>query len=346
MKYTFFILVLIFCAGCAEKGVVKLNDIQTEFDEFPSVDSLKFISISDTLLKEPSKMLIAGEKLLIQTFCKAKNMHLAIFSLNKNQVINEVVREGDGPNEMLACEMNLIDDKLWLYDMRKMRVGFAQVDSFLSNTPNISWYKLNHCYYRTAMLNDSIMLGTNDFENKSKINFVNVVTGEVEGKGSYSHLDNNLNLSALIDACSCYVNVNPKTKDILLSYRYTDVIEIYNSEGKIKYAIQGPEGFDIDFSVGKNGMRKTKKTRKAFVNCYITENNIYLLYSGCRRTDENWVYGTEIFVFSWDAKPLKRYILPQPIYTFAVDESNGVIYSYSRQNEELVKAPFPSGVKP
>lgn len=41
-------------------------------------------------------------------------------------------------------------------------------------------------------------------------------------------------MSSFIDACNSYIEVNPKTKDILLAYRYTDVIEIYDSEGNLK----------------------------------------------------------------------------------------------------------------
>ena len=147
-----------------------------------------------------------------------------------------------------------------------------------------------------------------------------------------------INLGTLIDACSCYVDINPKTKDIVLAYRYTDVIEIYNCKGELKYSLHGPECFDIKFRSNGVSMVKTKDTRKAYVNSYVTEKNIYLLYSGCKKNEANWANGTELYVFSWEGQPQKKYILDQPIYTFAVDEDRGVIYSYSIQKDELVKA--------
>lgn len=70
----------------------------------------------------------------------------------------------------------------------------------------------------------------------------------------------------------------------------------------------------------------------------MTENSIYLLFSGGKRNKKNWATGNEIYVFSWDGKSKKRYVLEQPIYTFAVDEDKNVIYSYSLQTEELIKA--------
>ncbi len=188
------------------------------------------------------------------------------------------------------------------------------------------------------MLNDSIMLGTNNLESRKKISYVNLLTGKTEEKGDYAYLDESIDLDVLIDASSCYIDVNPKTKDILLSYRYTDVIEIYNKKGELKYSLQGPESFNIEFQPRQRGMGKTKDTRKAYVNSYVTEENIYLLYSGCKRQDKNWSNGMELFVFSWDGKPLKRYTLEEPIYAFAIDEKEQLLYSYSLETENLIVA--------
>lgn len=342
MKYIYLIISVLFCAGCTSNIKIKINDSAVQFSSFPSTDSLKFVAISDQVLEEPSKILLQGDKMIIETFCRAKDKHVIIYSLSENRIINEIIKYGEGPGEMLSCDIGMINDKLWLYDLSKMQIGFASMDSFLLGAANIIQNNLDgHYYYNTAMLNDSIMLGTNDMTNNLKITYVNLNTGSVSGRGSYAYLDDNIALEALIDASSCYIDVNPTTKDILLSYRYTDMIEIYNSEGEIKHALQGPMCFDVEFQVTNNNnasMAKTKETRKAYVNSYVTGNYIYLLFSGCKRDEKNWANGNEIHVFSWDGKPQKRYVLEQPIYTFAVDEDKHVIYSYSLQSEELIQA--------
>lgn len=341
MKNSYWILSVFFCfcIGCT-KDKIKLNSVTEKFDSFPLEESLKFVPVADFIPDEPSKMLLRGDNLIIQTFCKAKEKHLVIYSLTKKQVINEAVKYGDGPNEILSCEICLNDNKLWLYDMMKKQIGENTVSSYLSGNPLIHWHKLENYYYDIAILNDSIMLGTNNMQSKHKISYINLSTGKVTGKANYSYLDNSINLGALIDASSCYIDINSKTKDILLSYRYTDMIEIYDMEGNLKYALQGPEKFDIEFSPAGKSMRKTKETRKAFVNSYVTEKYIYLLYSGCKRTEENWPYGTEIFVFSWNGKPIKKYTLGQPVYAFAVDEENQKIYSFSTKIEQLIMATY------
>ena len=338
MKHSLLIVccALFFCA-CSNGERIKLNEIQTEFSEFPTTDSLKFTSISDSLLEESSKLLLYGDTLIVQEFNRAHDEFLTFFSIETGQVIKKAIPQGAGPEELLNCDICLLGNELWMYDMGKIQVGKVPMDSLLNGSLSTSWYKLDRFYYRFAMLNDSTMLGTNDLSAKTKIAYVNLETGQVVGRSDYAYLDEEIGLAALIDACSCYIDVNPRTKDIALSYRYMDVLEIYDAEGHLKSAIQGPACFDVDFQPRGSGMGKTEDTRKAFVNSYATENAIYLLYSGNKRTEENWAYGSEIFVYSWDGTPLKRYLLDRPVYTFAVDETKKVIYSYSLKSDELVK---------
>jgi hypothetical protein len=334
---------LIFCAGCTNEVKIRVNDSAVQFNSFPSTGSLTFTVLSDELLEEPTTMIPYQDKLIIGTFAKGHDKHVAIFSLSENRILKEMIGYGQGPEEMLACDIGFFKDKIWLYDMTKKRIGIVLIDSFLMyKQPVISQYKLEHDYYRVAMVDDSIMLGTNDWTSSSKISCVNLNTDSISGHGDYAYLPDNIPLGALIDAACCYIDVNPVTKDILLSYRYTDMIEIYSPDGKLKHALHGPTGFDVDFQAktrkNHSFMAKTRNTRKAYVNTYVTEKNIYLLFSGCKRNEKNWSYGTELHVFSWDGQPLKRYLLEAPLLAFAIDESRQIIYAYSSISEELIKA--------
>lgn len=339
MRHCFILFLLVFlCAGCHTERI-KLNNEIVRFNDFPLTDSLSFVFVSDSIWDEPSKLLFNEENLIINDFNQAKNDFVSVYSLSANRIVKEFAAAGAGPDEFVNCDICLLNNKLWMYDMGKMRISSLSLDSLQADSLPVTQYKLPNYYYRVVMLNDSVLLATNDLTTKKKITYVNLVTGEVTGCGDYAHLDEKIDLGTLIDACSCYIDVNPQTKDIVLSYRYTDVIEIYDSKGNLKHSVQGPDCFDIEFRTsGTPGMRKTKKTRKAFVNSYVTANYIYLLYSGCNRTEKNWAYGTQLYVYSWDGKPQKRYLLEQPVYAFAVDEERQLIYSYSLQTENLVKA--------
>ena len=148
MKYIYLIISIFLYIGCAKDIKIKLNDSVVQFSSFPSTDTLKFVAISNQLLEEPSKMLLQGDKMIIETFCKAKDKHIAIYSLSENRIVNEIIKYGEGPDEMLSCDIDMVNNKLWLYDISKKRIGFIPIDSLLLDTPNIIQHKTNAHYYK------------------------------------------------------------------------------------------------------------------------------------------------------------------------------------------------------
>lgn len=338
MRQILVIVLVILMASCDNVNIRLNNEIKS-FKSFPAVDSIKFESIANEVLGEPKNMLYVEDQLLINTMANSDEYFLINYSLKEKSIISKAIMYGMGPDEMLSCDMYCANDKIWLYDMGKQRLGRIDIDSLLQGNYTINkYYNIPMYFYNVAMLNDSIMIGTNNLLEPYKLSYFNIKNGKLEGRASYSYLNEKIPLTALLDASSCYVNIHPTRKDILLSYRYTDVIEIYDSIGNLKSSVQGPLGFDAEFTVGPNGsMEKIKGTHKAFVNSYVTSDYIYLLYSGCSRSDKNWAYGTQLFVYSWDGKPLKHYLLDSPVYTFAINEKTDEIYSYSIQTGELVK---------
>lgn len=338
MKNYILLLTLCLCTACTPNKKIVLNEVTQNINDFYSVDTLAFEPVCDSILGFPDKILRHGDYLIIQMSRRFGHL-IETYSLTENRIVSKNVKYGEAPNEFLACDMVALGDNLWLYDMSKRRLGRISLDSIKHISDNsIHTYDLQSYYYRFAMLNDSLFLGSNNMEEAKKLSYVNIKTGEAEMVGEYAYLDNNINKGVLIDAASCYVDVNPQTKDIALSYRYTDILEVYDASGNIKWARQGPAHFDIEFRPGRYGMAKTKKTQKAYVNTYVTAENIYLLYSGCHKAEKNWSYGTEIFAISWQGEPLKKLVLPAAIYAFAIDEANHLLYAYNVENETLVKA--------
>lgn len=320
------------------KKTVELNNIYTEFSSFPETKTLEFISVSDSIMGEPSEMLLYKDNLIMKMYSKNNEKLITLFSLKNNKETKYVINRGAGPNEFLDCIICMMGDNLWLYDIGKQRLGKIQYDSLLVESySSIEYYKMKNRLYRYVMLNDSICIGSNNFHSDKKLTYINIKTGEEKHQGEYAYLDKNIPLAGLIDASSCYIGINPKNKNIVLSYRYTDMVEIYDSEGNLKHALFGPEGFDLDFRPYEHGMLKTPNTRKAFVTSYTTEKAIYILYSG-RKREEGWAHGSEIYVYSWDGKPLRKYLLEERIYTFAVDEKNQHFYIFSLETDKLVKA--------
>ncbi|MDR3194769.1 MAG: TolB-like 6-bladed beta-propeller domain-containing protein, partial [Tannerella sp.] len=172
MKNICLISLLFVCIGCSDIQI-KLNDSSVSFRSFPETDSLKFTAISGELLQEPSAIKLYRDYLIIQSFNKAHDKWISLFSLQENRILKELIGYGQGPEEMIGCDIGLFDDKIWLYDMTKKRIGILPVDSFLTTEPLvIPKHTLDRNYYTVTMANDSIMLGTNDVTSTSKISYL------------------------------------------------------------------------------------------------------------------------------------------------------------------------------
>lgn len=179
--------------SCTTKESIKLSDKQENFEQFFEYDSLQFTSMSGDLLEEPAKMLLHGDYLIIAEFNKAHDTFLSIFSLKENRIVKQLILSGNGPEEMMSCDISVSDKYLCLYDLSRRRIGRLPMDSLLCDGGYPVWTSLDRFYYRFGMLNDSTMLGTNDMTSSSKIAYVNLTDGTVVGKGDYAYLDESIN---------------------------------------------------------------------------------------------------------------------------------------------------------
>ena len=141
--------------SCTTKESIKLSDRQENFDSFPVYDSLQFIPMSSDLLEEPAKMLLNGDYLIIAEFNKAHDDFLSIFSLKENRIVKQFMQSGNGPEEMMSCEIGFSDSYLCLYDLSRRRIGRLPMDSILCDAVYPVWTSLDRFYYRFGMLNDS-----------------------------------------------------------------------------------------------------------------------------------------------------------------------------------------------
>ena len=121
-----------------------------------------------------------------------------------------------------------------------------------------------------------------------------------------------------------------------------DQIEIFNTKKQTSRVIQGPEGYDVEFQpmkVGENYvMSPNNKTRYAFINGAVTDNNIYLAYSGSLFLDENSYFGKSIYVYDWEGNPIRKLIFKKNILSLTVSDDDKTIFAYDANKGFIVQA--------
>lgn len=150
-----FVFTVLF-VGCDKKNV-QLNDITESFKSFQETDSLHFIPITDEIIGEPMKMLYIKEHLLLRINASPGDSFLVNYSLKDNKIVSKAMKRGNGPNEMINCDISFYNDNIWLYDVGKQKIGKISTDSVIEGKCIINqYYKVPAYYYNTALLNDSI----------------------------------------------------------------------------------------------------------------------------------------------------------------------------------------------
>ena len=109
---------------------------------------------------------------------------------------------------------------------------------------------------------------------------------------------------------------------VAITYYMTDIIEIFDADGKLVCHLQGPENFDYD--LGKDAFFSPKNVGDSF----------FVLYNGRSRNEkEHNSSCTKLLSFSWDGTPECIYTLDDPIFTFCVDKQKRKVYGVSTTPE-------------
>lgn len=271
------------------------------------------------------------------------NLHteslLQIMDLDSERTIGEYIPFGSGPDEMLSISrIQKVDSLLYLYDSMKQRIEVLSIVDYNIN----HLYSMNYSNY----FEDFGILSDNNI-----VSLVVDVTPEklfyfkgdslLKNVGEYPQINTKEEMSELekISGFASSLAVNLSKDRIVVVHKQTDLIEIYNIEGKLFKRIHGPDHFFPIVNTKKRGEYQTLaaepgKSRDAYFYPVPDDELFYVLYSGKAVYPELKNYLNDwVLVFDWDGNPVTRYKLEEPIYGLALDAENRILYGLSDSPE-------------
>jgi hypothetical protein len=337
-------LQLFSCNESKNKSI--LNKKTKNFSSFPIEKNIFFENIFKYNKGNVSNLKIKDSTLIIRNFGKGIEYYFYNYSLKTNKLSNGYLSKGRGPNEALgiAC-FGIKDNIFWTYDVTLKKFLLTETSKILKSDsiiPNFKRINFKKGFYEVNLFDENSYYGVGSSENfNSKITKMNMTNDKaINEYGSFTETNKPIDL--LKDIYTSYIYMRPKGDKIVLPYRYTDVIEIFDIKNEKNFAIQGPENFDVIYEEGNrnkiNYMKKTKETKKAFVSGAVTNDYIYLLYSGNNREDKNWSYGKQVYVYDWDGNPIQKINLDRYVYAICITSDNKTIYSSDLKTGQIVKA--------
>lgn len=258
------------------------------------------------------------------------------YSLKNNILSKGYLKGGRGPGEAIgAISTGITGNSLWLYDITLKKILTLNKEKVLrqDKSQSANEYPIKDDYYMINLKDSLTCLAVGNFHSKYKIQEIDLNSHKVLSEyGEFKNIPDNVPFDAYKSAHECFILTKPLGKKAVLFYRYTDVIEIFNTEKHTSLAIKGPAGIETDLDIMKldngNISIRNKNTRFTFLNGAVTDKFIYLLFSGNLHDSEYLDYGNYIYVYDWEGNPVKRLILDRSILSFTVTEDNKNMYAF------------------
>lgn len=312
------------CFGWDDFEVSELNGTDLEFDE---------------LIMNPEQLLVRDSLLITINLRTEKFFHL--FNLKTKHKIGESITVGQGPEDMLGPSFIPSSDSIMVYDRSTSTVYHFTLDEFVNNpSPNpVRKYKLDMPYFfsELAQLKGGL-IGMSYRPDAPCYVFDSEGKKSEDGFGFYPHGHFSYSDLEIVDAFRGMVISNGDDR-VVVCHFFTDLIDIYDGEGKLLKRLHGPEHFLTRFMEFNDGVRQGSRAdpnyyRVAFYGPACFEDGFCVLYDGkfVNKPGHNML-SKDLLVFTWDGKPLKHYKLNQGVSRISLDTKAHKIYGISSEPE-------------
>lgn len=269
------------------------------------------------------------------------------YSLNSGKFIGKYIKWGSKENRTIAPMSfgSYSNNRIWAHDLALKKVLVAHLDKKeLDDSLFIEEFNVDHFAFSTKMFDKDKLLSTGIFHVPQYITITDLTSGElVRALGKFKAPNSKLPLNNWKAAFEGLLFLKPSEEKAVIASRYTDIIRIFDMKSEEYTTISGPDHYMPKFVPGRNkdmndySIVVSPKTKLAFIDGAVTDNYIYLIYSGKEHDKKEYYLGREIFVFDWEGNQVRRLILDRGIYDIAVTNDDKTIYAADFLSKKIVK---------
>lgn len=337
-------LYFIYCTviGCLTSCVEEKQYKDVEYfsyQSFPVNNQLKGEILPMEIISKPRGVACKDSLLLINN--TAVENFVYCYNLNTYQKIGEFIPFGSGPNEMLSVGSIAVENNdVWLFTVQPSSLIRYEIDQFRQPAviaPKEKYVIDDGMHNSILLLNTGDVLTTSHRRVDSRFSFYTNQGEFIKEKGEYPCYGRELTPNERFEAFLCSMIELPN-QTILLAYKNTDLLEIYDLEGNLIKRKQGPEQFfpsvqEQDVPNGKMVFGK-EDAKGAYFSPIVVGEEIWITYLGKNlvpkdRHSLDHLLSDKIFVFNQSLDPLRIISLDIPVYGLAVNSENRTIYALS-----------------
>lgn len=328
------IMTMLFLPGYSS---ARQNADTTVFSAFPSTSTLDLQPVFRQKKIVARRLFLSDSSIYLWNRDGAQDYFFYRFSTEGKQLPGTFIKGGTGAGQVYgAMSGGVLPGMVWTHDfvMNKL-VTVSQVN-------RIKEYSITPSFYSVQLTDSTRLLGTAPAGSTARLEMLDLASGAiVQQYGSLGTPPPGTPAGTWNQAFESLLFVAPAGNKAVAACRFTDRIEIFDLITQKSKLIKGPENFDVVFKpiqvAGVYMMERVAKTRFAFMGGYVTDQFIYLLYSGLQHETPHHSDAKCIYVYDWEGKPVKKYLLDNYVMSIAVSAGNRWLYAYDAGSGTLLK---------
>ena len=322
-----------------------------DFASFPDTKTLQGKALPIRDLANPVQLLVRDSLLLVAD--RNTDFLLSVYDVSTGRRKGEFLPRGKGPEEALHIR-HIADrgDAFWVNDFPQRKIytyRFSGLDSMENLRPDvvIAPAESPDDVFR---LKDGVWLGRTDESPDPDSGNCRLLVFDESGRVLHRFApcpDGGPAVDRLALYRAYEFRPVPKSDDgsrIALFHKTTDLIELYDAEGRLLKRLHGPECFFPAVTLREqDGMARPSfvrgEARQAYMNPVERDGRLWVSYSGAPM--EEYDSFRRLLVFDWDLNPVALYTLPESVLAFDVDPSRRVLYTLTLRDREPVIMAYP-----
>jgi hypothetical protein len=336
--YTLLSFILIICGSQARS--VNYKDKEIRLTDFEKVKVENFIS--------PHFIKVFDSIIVILDPKKEEPIH--ILRKKDCKYLNSIGKLGIGPDEMIdpsRLDKSQTLNCFTIHDMRKKQLFEFQITNIAPLKYNQKTIIIQNFNLNSSSITKSLPLekGLYLFISASKRDyflFTNSKGEIIRKEGNTPDIDglkkcNEKMYRQIFNGAYIY---NYSNRKLVLAMLLNDILHIYQPDFKTYKEIKtGKTMVKYVVTEGKPGTYSSSPT--TFLNIASTDNYIYTLYNGEKRSPENdYSTAKKIYKFDWEGNLISIYILPCKLTSIDIDPEQNVIYGINVNDSFLYKIKF------
>ncbi|MCG9900808.1 MAG: TolB-like 6-bladed beta-propeller domain-containing protein [Hydrotalea sp.] len=270
-------------------------------------------------------LIVKGDKILISNSKQYVNDYFYYeYNFNTKKLTNKYFIYGSRENSILSIlSSGIYENNLYIQDVLQDKLAILDLSRNVVKSFNVKDLGYSICLYDTTK---AILTGLKSTNKKFTLFDLEKNQETFQFGEYYSKNKNQVVNDAIKQSNEGFIYLKPDGSKALCTFKFSDQFEIINIEDRSIKLVQGYHKFEPAFlNEITSFMQRTEETRFGFINAYVTDDFIYLLFSGERHDTDRKNLGNTIYIYNWNGELSKILKLGSFISALTVTDSQKII---------------------